>query len=181
MFWPSNYDYNLTVENPSICFSDKMLKDGTILNDKFGLPRVYSGGFACVYQSTEKSGKKWAVRCFLRHYDDSQERYAAISDYLQKVNLPCAADFTYQPRGIWLKGQWYPIVKMEWVEGQCLDEYISEIAQREPAKLINLAKTWGYLMNTLRSARIAHGDLHHANIIVNDADDLKLVDYDDNA
>ena len=179
MNWPSQINYNDAVANPSVCFSDEDLKHGSVLLDKLGLPSVYAGGFANVYRLTAKDGHKWAVRFFLLHHEDSQERYSAISSFLQKERLPFMVDFTYQPRGIQVKSQWYPMLKMEWVDGQCLDQYVREVLQREPAKLLNLGRALKDMIISMRSAGFAHGDLQHANIMVTGAGALQLVDYDD--
>lgn len=179
MYWPSQNAYNDAVQNPSAYFYDTELKSGAILLDHQGLPKVSSGGFACVYQLTTAEGRKWAVRCFINHYEDSQERYSALSDYLTKLGLPFIADFTYQPKGIWVRDKWYPILKMEWIEGLCLDQYIKQKLNGDSEGLHDLAQNWLNMISILREAQIAHCDLHHANVMISSSNTLKLVDYDD--
>ena len=44
-----------------------------------------------------------------------------MSRHLQQARLPFAVDFQYLEQGIRIHGQWYPILKMRWVEGLLLN------------------------------------------------------------
>jgi hypothetical protein len=124
----------------------------------------------CAHQRT------YAVRCFLREFGDQQERYAAISAHLARVRLPYMANFTYLAQGIRVNGRWYPILKMEWLEGDSLQTYVERNLDN-PAVLLNLAEQWVQMAKLLRSASIGHGDLQHGNVIVTGSQ-LRLIDYD---
>ena len=63
--------------------------------------------------------RDWAVRCFWREFADMQMRYAAISAHLRQTRLPYTIGFEYLPEGIKVLDRWFPILKMEWVEGEC--------------------------------------------------------------
>src|SRR5229473_551421 len=102
MSWPSGQDYREAIQAPSVAFKDPDLRRATVECDKMGLPRPRSGGFATVYKTTES--KAWAVRCFNRQVDDQQERYAAISSFLQQQKLPYTVDFAFLKEGIRVKG-----------------------------------------------------------------------------
>jgi len=65
---------------------------------------------------------------------------------------------------------------MEWVEGEQFDDYIVE-SLGNPAKLGQLLTKFLAMMDELRQAGIAHGDLQHGNIIMC-GNELRLVDYD---
>jgi hypothetical protein len=107
---------------------------------------------------------------------DQQERYAAINTYLHLVSLPYVVEFTFLGRGILVQGHWYPIVKMEWAEGEPLNNWVARNVQNAPA-LIAFSKSFVLMLSALQQAHIAHGDLQHGNIlVVNSAP--KLVDYD---
>ena len=86
------------------------------------------------------------------------------------------SDFYYLREGIRLRGQWFPLLKMEWVSGESLIRYVQS-RLRDPASILALASSWVAMMKALRVARIAHGDLQHGNVLVVGGD-LKLVDYD---
>ena len=91
--------------------------------------------------------------------------------------MPGLVGFAYEAQGIRVKGQWYPIVKMDWVEGQTLHTYIGQHVSDADA-LRRLAAQWRDLMRDLRAGGIAHADLQHGNALVTPKGELRLVDYD---
>ena len=174
--WPSPGDYSTAIQNPHHCFTDPELKKGKVNTNPLGLPIGVSGNFAVVYQL--QSGRKvFAVRCFIRPVTDQQQRYEALSRYLQAIQLPHLVNFTYLPQGILVRGQWYPVVKMDWVSGQQLHQYVAGCLQRTHV-LGRLAAQWRGVLAGLSGAHIAHGDLQHGNILVNGQGTIQLVDYD---
>ncbi len=176
MNWPLASDYQDAVQNPKQCFQDPQLQGGQVTLNRLGLPRVASGMFASVYEM--RNGEhRWAVRCFLRPSADQRERYAALSAYLSQIKMPGMVGFAYEPQGIRVRGQWYPIVKMDWVEGVTLHTYISKHLE-EPDTLRRLARQWRKLLADLRHNGIAHADLQHGNVLVTPNGELRLVDYD---
>lgn len=175
MPWPTPQDYNEAIQNPQSSFEDPDLRAGMPELTPLGLPRPITGNFASVYR-VHCAGKDWAVRCFWREFDDLQQRYAAISAHLQSAQLPYTVGFQYLPRGIRVRGQWYPILKMEWVEGQLLNEYVEQHLH-DPAALRRLADRWRDMVWALERATLAHGDLQHGNVLIKNGE-LKLVDYD---
>jgi hypothetical protein len=176
MGWPIESDYFDAIQNPKFCFDDPELKTGQVTTNALGLPKSITGAFASVYQLKCPNGRKWAVRCFLREIADQQVRYGAISQKLQAIKLPYTVGFEFLPRGIVRNGAWYPILKMEWLEGVPLDRYV-ESNLSNPQILQSLAKQWIAMTSTLRESKIAHGDLQHGNILVCNGN-LKLIDYD---
>ena len=125
MAWPTRQDYNEAVQSPKIVFSDRQLKKAVPETTKLGLPKPITGNFACVYRFA--SGKReWAVRCFHRRYAGRRNRYSEISHALAALRLPYTVPFEYIDQGIRLRGQWYPILKMEWVRGLLLGSYIEK-------------------------------------------------------
>lgn len=176
MNWPTHTDYQDAIQNPNICFSEADLKGGSAACDMLGLPRVMSGNFASVYElSTD--GKRWAVRCFVRQVMGQQGRYARLSQHLSSISLPWLVNFDYYLKGILVRGEWYPIVKMEWVEGSPINTWVEENLNN-PEKLRSAAKQWRALVNDMRKHNLAHGDYQHGNIMVTTKDELRLVDYD---
>lgn len=175
MAWPTPQDYVEAVQNPNYAFEDVDLKTAEAEQTPLGLPRVISGQFACVFKFS--SGKRtWAVRCFARDFPDNQHRYEKITDVLKAEKLPFTAEFAYIQNGIRIRGLWYPIIKMEWLSGQLLGNYIATNASNSK-ELVNLANQIAYIHTVLRSKGIAHGDLQHGNIIVCEGN-LHLIDYD---
>jgi hypothetical protein len=176
MNWPTHTDYQDAIQNPLICFAEEDLKAGTAACDMLGLPRVTSGNFASVYELTA-ADKRFAVRCFVRQVMGQQGRYARLCEHLGKIKMPWLVDFNYFLKGILVRGEWYPVVKMDWVEGSPLNTWIDDNIHH-PEKLKALAAQWRTLVNDMRKNHLAHGDYQHGNIMVTPKDELRLVDYD---
>lgn len=175
-WWPSPQDYNEAVQNPHMNLFDEELRSGLVHLDHLGLPRPVTGAFASVYRM--KCGNRdVALRCFLKDITDQERRYALVSDFVQYDELPCTISFEFLTRGIQIGGRWLPVLKMEWVEGLALDQYI--LANLHNArKLSQLAANFLEMMRHLYAAGVAHGDLQHGNILVLPNRELRLVDYD---
>jgi WD40 repeat protein len=183
MAWPQPTEYNEAIQNPLVCFCDPELRQGQVDVDGLSLPRARSGNLADVYRvHCPASANTWAVKCFTRRAPGLQERYQAIHAYLQHARLRCTTDFQYLDQGICIRGQWYPVLKMRWVEGLMLNEFMRAHADN-PAVLAKLAHLWIKLARHLRRAAIAHGDLQHGNVVLVPATraqalSLRLIDYD---
>ena len=140
------------------------------------MPVVASGQFACVYK-VSTGNREVAVRCFTREVKDQQERYGWLHDYLQAVRPPSFVRFQYLEQGILVKGQWYPIVRMDWARGEPLNRFIQNNLDR-PDAIAEVASLWRGELAALRELKIAHNDLQHGNVMVEDDGRLHLVDYD---
>lgn len=175
MAWPQAQEYNEAIQTPKVCFTDPDLKQGSVKLNAMGLPVPISGAFANVYQITTSTGK-WAIRCFVREVKDSHHRYDEISKALGTNRPAYTAPFEYQRNGIRVGSTAYPIVKMQWLTGELLSDYIARNLAN-PAQLAQFADKWVALVADLRARKIAHGDLQHGNILVVN-DEPKLIDYD---
>jgi hypothetical protein len=175
MSWPIGPDYNDAIQNPQANLRDPCLRRGKVVTTRLGLPAVDSGNFASVFQVLDGS-QRWAVKCFTRQTRDQQERYRAISDQLKSRPLPFTVDFDYQPEGILVRGSWYPILRMQWIEGPLLDAYVRNNLKNKAA-LKQLADKWLACMNALQQSGMAHGDLQFGNIKIVGSD-VRLIDYD---
>jgi hypothetical protein len=171
--WPTPQDYNEAIQNLRLNAADPELQHGVIQTDAMGLPRPITGAFASVYR-VDAGKKRFAVRCFLRHIADSKWRYEQISQFVQNDDLSYTVGFDFQPQGILVRGSRYPILKMEWVEGKTLDNYLIDRKMQVSA---DLAESFKIMCLRLNAAGIAHGDLQHGNIMIRD-EQFYLVDYD---
>ena len=178
--WPDLTEYHEAVQHPQEAFADPGLRVVTLELDRFGMPKPATGGNAVVYKAKEPGfllfKKTWAIRCFLRPISDHAERYEAISKHLRKVRLPYDVNFQFLKQGIKIRANWFPVVKMQWADGDLLHSYI-EKQLRYPPSLAILREKWVTLVRDLEAARVAHGDLQHGNILVRGRS-IQLVDYD---
>ena len=183
MPWPQATDYTAAVQHPAACFSDPSLAAAAPeMNLLLGTPLSYCGNFAIVFKLASPTGEAWAVKCFIREVADQRQRYSLVSQHLEQNRKRFAVEFAYQPEGILVGGAAYPLVKMKWVEGHTLNEFLHDRAGN--ASLVEqLAGLWLRLASEMREARMAHGDLQHGNALLAPGRSaasmvLRLVDYD---
>src|SRR5258708_29248415 len=105
--WPDLTEYHEALQFPERWFGDPELKKAQIEKDRFGMPKPATGGNAVVYKATEGQNV-WAVRYFLRPISDHAERYAAISNHLQKKRSENITKFVYPAAGLPIKGSMFP-------------------------------------------------------------------------
>jgi WD40 repeat protein len=183
MTWPLSQDYNEAIQDAATNFHDPELKRGEVAVNSLGLPLPRSGNFADVYEvRCPATGNKWAVKCFTRQVAGQAERYSQIGRHLEKCRLPFTVDFQYLPNGIRVQGYWYPVLKMRWVEGSLLNEFVRDQADK-PVLLHALGQIWLRMSRRLREAGIAHADLQHGNVLLvpgrkMQSLSVKLIDYD---
>ena len=173
--WPTGGDYVEALQNPQVNLWDPVLRSASPALNRLGLPLVTSGNFACVFKMNAGE-KQYAVKCFTVRVADREARYRLLTDYLRYCRLPFLVDFEYQPNGVRIRGSYLPIVRMQWVEGQTLDEYVKR-SLGSPHVLVHLANEFLEVAKSLRSHKVGHGDLQHGNILVV-GDKIQLVDYD---
>lgn len=176
MYWPSPNDYASALINSRSCFADRELANGIVDYHKAGgIPQTITGNFACIYR-VKGLYKNFAIKCFLRNVIDQAHRYTELETHLTRFCMENTIAFKYLTEGICINGLWYPIVKMDWVEGDSLDWYIQKNSNHF-GTLPDLVKQFRNMVQRLRNAKIAHGDLHHGNIYVTQKG-LRLLDYD---
>ncbi|OWK46849.1 PA14 domain-containing protein [Fimbriiglobus ruber] len=182
MSWPLPQEINEAIQSPSVSFADPDLKAGDPVVGATGLPLPRSGNFADVYQIRGADGRDWAVKCFTRPVVGLDKRYDKIGTALADAKLPFTIGFTFLKDGIRHAGHWYPAVKMEWVEGLQLNQFVRENAGK-PHVLNALLQMWTKVAKRLRDAGLAHADLQHGNVLLVAGSKpgsfgLKLIDYD---
>ena len=175
MQWPTPQDYNETVQSPDFCFDNQELQQGTPETNAMGLPKPICGNFASVYQF-QCATRNVAVKCFLRNVYNQHQRYGHLSTFTAFNHVSTLLEFEYLLKGILVNGNWFPIVKMPWVEGLTLDQFIRKNMHNKQ-QMDRFISQFVELVFELERNGIAHGDLQHGNIIVRNKD-LMLVDYD---
>lgn len=180
MRFPSPSAYQEALQFPSTAFLDAELAAGSPRLNALGLPQPVTGAFAVVFPIETESGR-FAAKCFLTEVKDQQTRYAEVSRYLERSPLPSLVGYAYQKRGIRVEEGVYPLLKMAWVDGEPLNQFVrAHLSDR--SVLEALCERWIELVAGLERAGVAHGDLQHGNILVRRESDgsprLFLVDYD---
>ena len=159
-----------------VVLSDPLLGRGALRMRGPGLPVAHSGNFAITFEVVV-DGRTYAVRCFRKPSDSLRLRYEALADRLRSIRSPYFVDFEYQPSGITTAAGPYPIVRMEWAEGQTLAAFVAE-HRNDAEALQELRASLRELARHLLDHGIAHGDIQPTNIIVQSAGNLRLIDYD---
>jgi hypothetical protein len=192
MSWPTTNEYNEAIQNLPATAGDDDLRRGEPALNSLGIPSPFAGGFADVYKiHCPHTGKTWAVKCFTREVRERAERYQMIAAHLQNLRLrearhgiarlPFMVDFNYLDRGLLIRGDWYPVLKMRWVEGLALHQFVRDLLDR-PRYLKLLLDKWLELSVRLRNWGMAHADLQHGNVLLVPRGErqfvLRLVDYD---
>lgn len=181
MSWPLASHFSAMMQNPGLAFRDPQLKLVTIEKDARNQPRPWSGSFAVVYKAYGATGEPFAIRVFTTESPERRERYGLTSEYFKNRKLRCLVEFEYRDRSIRSAsdGKWYPLILMEWVDGETLFQWTRAACLRgDRAAIAGVAKRWVEVVGELHEASVSHGDLQHANVMVTPSGELKLVDYD---
>ena len=168
-------EINTSISIPSL-IKDSFIRGGTFSVLENGYYEMYTGGFSVVFPVIV-GDEKWAFRCWHVTIDKAMERYKVLSVALLSYKLPYFINFHYEERGIVVSGTAYPTIRMKWVKGLNIKDYIGKNLNNSE-KLYRLAGRFLTMVRTLHKASIAHGDLQHENIMVNNRGDLVLIDYD---
>jgi serine/threonine protein kinase len=171
---------------------DPKLRGAQVKRDHKERPIVYSGSFSSVFKIKTASGRRIAVRVF--HPDDQVSerqdvaalgrRYKALGSYLGSLRSknrlpPELVEFAYVEDGIRVDGESLPIMKLPWVTGRNLDDWVERrLKQNRKGALGALARNWRASIRDLRTVGIAHGDLHHGNIVLEPDGVMRFLDYD---
>ena len=151
--------------------------------DEAGEIVMSSGNFAVVFKmKDESSGKRYAVKCFLREQEGRDIAYQQITDELEYVSSNYLCSIKYFQKELFVDSTVssdteFPVLLMDWVEGITLDKYVHQhISDKYALQLITyqFCKMAAWLM----SQPFAHGDLKPDNILVTEDGALVLVDYD---
>jgi len=184
--WPSITSIESAIEKiESTCDNDE-LKNLKMEKDDMDLLYQLQGQFAVIYKGSEND-KSHALRLFTNKTSEEMNRYNKLSEFFKenKIFTKCDyfTDFKYFPRVISIKlstsdnrEEYFPLIKMGWVDWQSLEEFITNTNSKDEIK--KLAENFLVMVNELEKLKIAHGDLHPKNILVDKKLNLKLVDYD---
>lgn len=186
--FPGFTEYQAKIQNPHVCFRSADLKTAQLVRMPIQtpqglktMPKVWSGQSAVVFRM-DSPVKHWAVRCFLSQTSDQYRRYNLLNQYLASLPTQWSprtylVEFHYLDQEMLVSSKRYPIVKMEWVEGEKLHEFVNQNIADKTA-LLKLAEHWRGIIGWLHGFHMAHGDLQHGNVLVTKKQEIRLVDYD---
>lgn len=176
--YPSAVDYTLALQNPASAFADTRLQGATFTQGFMG-PYCITGSSAVVFQA-KVGGSDYALRCYTREDASTPDRYSALDAFVATHGLSkYVGNVTWYQEQVQVRNVRWPVLTMEWIEGQQLHEYVGYLADnRNTDALRTLAWEWLALVGDLQRARFAHGDLQHGNILVDRQGRLRLVDFD---
>ena len=161
----------------------EQLKNLRPILDEEGNPVMSGGNFAVVFKmKDEQTGKLHAVKCFLREQEGRAEAYRMIAEELEFVNSTFLTPIKYLDKELFVDTDQsdeteFPVLMMDWVEGETLDKYIRKHLD-DQYELSLLAYQFSRLAMWLMPQPFAHGDLKPDNILVKNDGSLVLVDYD---
>ena len=184
--WPSGQDYEQSFQTLKLSLSPsigQIERWEAIRNPKNPSWYVHaSGNYGAIYKIKAEDGKYYAIKCFTKKSLTINQRYSLISDFLQNLgnNIPYLIHFSYYPEGIRTRkvpNVLFPVLKMEWIDGVTLNQYITDHLD-SPNAIRNLGNKIVEAVARLQGSGIAHGDLSGDNIIIDGRGNVRFVDYD---
>ena len=141
-----------------------------IEKDQRNQPRPWAGAFAVVYKALSPDDRRpFAVRVFTSESPERRERYELVAAYAKDHKPRCLVEFEYRDQSIRSAGdgKWYPVILMEWVQGETMFNWVRDRCREGNADAIGfVADRWVDAVKELADAAIAHGDLQHGNVMV---------------
>ena len=179
--YPLISEYRAAILSPEDSFQELATLRPVL--DSRGFPVMASGNFAVVFKmKDENDGKLYAVKCFLKDQSGRDESYRRIAEELEVVSSAYILPLRYLEGELFVDSpqcsrEEFPVVVMEWVEGETLDAYVKRNLDDRGA-LAMLSYRFNRMAAWLLAQPFAHGDLKPDNIIVRADGTLVMVDYD---
>lgn len=181
MNYPSIGEYNQVIQKRGGS-SFRTLSGINLIPSRTSPIKVYlfgSGAFAAVFKGSINLST-YAIRCFLSAENETIERYKRICDYVSQLNSTWKTECEFIDNEIAVNGRNYPVLKMEWINGVLINEFVSQNLSKNNV----LSELQNKLISTsedLEKNKVGHGDLQCGNIVISGYSSnfkLKLIDYD---
>jgi len=144
------------------------------LAQKDGKTLLYEKSRRTIVFKAEYNSKLYAIRFFLNDDEELFRRYYQVQKYLESRQLSWKVPFEF------LSEEYYPALRMDWVEGFTFPEYLDSIIS-DPVLISQLQSKFLLLSSEIEKNSIAHGNLNmkHVRIEIRDQEPvIKLIDYD---
>lgn len=177
MLYPSNTQYLESISNSEGLFCT--LSGVDVVDETY-----CSGNFGTVFRITTDQGDR-ALKCFTRPQHGRLAAYEKIAEAIRPSEY--IVEYRYLNDEIFVYdddnqecGRYYPVLLMDWVDGQTLGKHIERaIYRNDMDRVRELAVKFDELSSWLLDQSFAMGDLKPDNIMVRHEDDrLVLIDYD---
>ena len=172
-------DISNSLKNPDVCIKVPELEGGHAVTHNSNIVSS-AGGYCVVYKYELANGTYKALRVWhkdLSLLPDLPEVAQKVSEKLTELNSPYFVDYKYHDKGILVKGQFFPVVVMDWCEGEDLKDFITSHIQ-SPHIIKDLAYQFKQMVEFFHNNNISHGDLQHGNIRINQNGKICVLDYD---
>ena len=182
--WPEPAMFRAVMRRPDQVLRDPELCDATIAWDvRSDQALAWSGSQATVVRATCRDGASYAVRFLARKNADAQDRYESLGRHLSSNPAPALARSWWLPEGLALGESRFPVLKMDWIDGTPLEEWVTGrlAAPSGPAEIAALARQWRQICAHLIDSGVSHGDIHAGNTLIQRGaagTAIRLVDYD---
>ena len=169
MQYPNLSEYVKAIANAGDNLAE--LKHLVPVPDEHGEPYRSSGAFAVVFKMKDpKTGQFYALKCFTEEQEGRAEAYRKIGAELEGMRSGYFTSMRYYETELFVDSSVsseseFPVLLMEWVEGQTMENYIAKYYQ-DSYKMGLLCHLFCKMASWLRSQPFAHGDIKPDNIIV---------------
>lgn len=168
-------EYQAAFQAHHLCVADEEAASGKVSVDWLGQPKPYPGNYAITYR-VEGTSRHLAVRCFHREPDDIERRYSYIVPVVRALKLDGVQWCQFRRKGVYAGGTWNPAVLMPWVPGVPINDALKQ--DLSTARVRGIRSGFRALVADLEAAGISHGDLQHGNLLVDELNVVRIVDYD---
>lgn len=178
--YPINTDYEKALRKGGSIFNT--LNDIELIPSKTHPIKYYTfgaGAYAIVFKG-RVNNQIIALRCFQTSTSSVEERYTKIQNYFSRKNPSWFVECDFMDNEILVNNDRYPILKMGWVTGKPLNDYIDGIISNDAALSV-LQIELVALSNSLERYKTGHGDIQTGNVFINEEGSgikISLVDYD---
>ena len=180
--FPSIAEYNQTIQTKG-GNALKTLSNLTFIPSRTVPVKIYSygsGSYAVVFKAKDQYNE-FAIRCFISAEQENIDRYRKIDNYLKDLDASWVTKIELLEEEINVGHKHYPVIKMDWVEGQLLNNFVTQVMDNNSA-LSELQDQIIRVSKSLESLKIGHGDIQCGNVIIAKSTEgknvIKLIDYD---